>query len=94
MPVLVHGPSCEAAVARPLLRHLERLVSHDVALARLGERRARIFTALVPRVPGPRLRRRGDLLARLVDDVDARVDGLLRGRFPAWADESERASRR
>jgi ATP-binding cassette subfamily C protein CydCD len=79
--VLVRG----SAVARPLLRYLERLVSHDVAFARLGEWRARVFADLVPRVPGPRLRRRGDLLTRVGDDVDARVDGLLRGRLPAIA---------
>ncbi|MEU7901630.1 thiol reductant ABC exporter subunit CydC [Actinoplanes sp. NPDC049118] len=79
--VLVRG----SAVARPLLRYAERLVSHDVAFARLGEHRARVFADLVPRVPGPRLRRRGDLLTRVADDVDARVDGLLRGRLPALA---------
>ena len=77
--VLVRG----SAVARPLLRYVERLVAHDVAFSRLGARRARVYAALVPRTPGPRLRRRGDLLARVVDDVDARVDGLLRGRLPA-----------
>jgi ATP-binding cassette subfamily C protein CydCD len=79
--VLVRG----SAVARPLLRYLERLVAHDVAFARLGTRRARVYAALIPRVPGPRLRRRGDLLTRVVDDVDARVDGLLRGLLPAAA---------
>ncbi|MFI5890304.1 thiol reductant ABC exporter subunit CydC [Actinoplanes sp. NPDC051513] len=77
--VLVRG----SAVARPLLRYVERLVGHDVAFARLGARRSRVYAALIPRVPGPRLRRRGDLLTRVVDDVDARVDGLLRGRLPA-----------
>ncbi|MFG1994834.1 thiol reductant ABC exporter subunit CydC [Actinoplanes sp. NPDC048988] len=79
--VLVRG----SAVARPLLRYLERLVAHDVAFARLGVWRSRVYAALVPRVPGARLRRRGDLLTKVVDDVDARVDGLLRGRLPAWA---------
>ncbi|WP_239169050.1 ABC transporter transmembrane domain-containing protein, partial [Paractinoplanes deccanensis] len=79
--VLVRG----SAVARPLLRYVERLVAHDVAFARLGTWRARIYGALVPRVPGARLRRRGDLLTKVVDDVDARVDGLLRGRLPAVA---------
>ncbi|WP_307834470.1 thiol reductant ABC exporter subunit CydC [Paractinoplanes lichenicola] len=77
--VLVRG----SAVARPLLRYLERLVAHDVAFARLGVWRARVFADLIPRVPGPRLRRRGDLLSKVVGDVDARVDGLLRGRLPA-----------
>jgi ATP-binding cassette subfamily C protein CydCD len=79
--VLVRG----SAVARPLLRYAERLVSHDLAFARLGRRRARVYQALIPRVPGPGLRRRGDLLTKVVDDVDAQVDGLLRGRLPAWA---------
>jgi ATP-binding cassette subfamily C protein CydCD len=74
-----------SAVARPLLRYAERLVSHEVAFARLGARRARVYAALIPRVPGPRLHRRGDLLTRVVDDVDAQVDGLLRGRLPAWS---------
>ncbi|WP_239141706.1 ABC transporter transmembrane domain-containing protein, partial [Actinoplanes campanulatus] len=76
--VLVRG----SAVARPLLRYLERLLAHDVAFASLGARRAQVFADLIPHVPGPRLHRRGDLLTRLVDDVDARVDGLLRGRLP------------
>ncbi|NMO51585.1 thiol reductant ABC exporter subunit CydC [Actinoplanes sp. TBRC 11911] len=79
--VVVRG----SAVARPLLRYVERLISHDVAFAKLGARRARIYSALVPRVPGPRLHRRGDLLTRVVDDVDAQVDGLLRGRLPRLA---------
>ncbi|MEJ5889577.1 thiol reductant ABC exporter subunit CydD [Pseudokineococcus marinus] len=79
--VLVRG----SAVARPLLRYLERLVSHQVAFARLGAWRSQVYAALVPRVPGPGPLRRGALLARVVDDVDARVDGLLRGRLPALA---------
>ncbi|MBB2943686.1 ATP-binding cassette subfamily C protein CydCD [Actinoplanes lutulentus] len=79
--VLVRG----SAVARPLLRYLERLVSHDLAFARLGRRRARVYADLIPRVPGRRAHRRGDLLTKLVDDVDAQVDGLLRGRLPAYA---------
>ncbi|MEV4277998.1 thiol reductant ABC exporter subunit CydC [Actinoplanes xinjiangensis] len=79
--VLVRG----SAVARPLLRYLERLVSHEVAFARLGKRRAAVYAGLIPHVPGPRLHRRGDLLTRLVDDVDAATDGLLRGRLPLIA---------
>ncbi|MFI7601649.1 thiol reductant ABC exporter subunit CydC [Actinoplanes sp. NPDC049681] len=77
--VLVRG----SAVARPLLRYLERLVAHDVAFARLGRWRSRVYADLIPRVPGPRLRRRGDLLTRVGADVDTRADGLLRGRLPA-----------
>ncbi|UWP87017.1 thiol reductant ABC exporter subunit CydD [Dactylosporangium fulvum] len=74
-----------SAVARPLLRYLERLVSHEVGFARLGAWRAKVYADLVPRVPGPALRRRGDLLTRVVDDVDARVNGVLRGQLPAVA---------
>ncbi|GAA0735834.1 thiol reductant ABC exporter subunit CydD [Dactylosporangium roseum] len=74
-----------SAVARPLLRYLERLVSHEVGFARLGVWRAKVYADLVPRVPGPALRRRGDLLTRVVDDVDARVNGVLRGQLPAVA---------
>ncbi|WP_306204362.1 thiol reductant ABC exporter subunit CydC [Actinoplanes sp. RD1] len=76
--VLVRG----SAVARPLLRYLERLVAHDAAFARLGEWRARVYAGLIPRVPGPTMHRRGDLLTKVADDVDARTDGLLRGRLP------------
>ena len=72
-----------SAVARPLLRYLERLVAHDVAFSRLGARRAAVYADLIPRVPAPRLHRRGELLTRIVNDVDAQVDGLLRGRLPA-----------
>jgi ABC-type transport system involved in cytochrome bd biosynthesis fused ATPase/permease subunit len=79
--VLVRG----SAVARPLLRYLERLVSHEVAFAQLGRQRAEVYAGLIPHVPGPRLHRRGDLLTKLVDDVDAGTDGLLRGRLPAVA---------
>jgi ATP-binding cassette subfamily C protein CydCD len=74
-----------SAVARPLLRYLERLVSHEVAFARLGAWRSAVYAALIPRVPGPTLHRRGELLTRVVDDVDARIDGVLRGRLPTSA---------
>jgi ATP-binding cassette subfamily C protein CydCD len=79
--VLVRG----SAVARPLLRYAERLVAHQVAFAKLGARRAAVYAGLIPQVPGPRVRRRGELLTRVVDDVDADVDGLLRGWLPALA---------
>ena len=43
-----------------------------------------VYDALVPLVPGRLGRRRGDVLASVVDDVDALVDERLRVRQPAW----------
>ena len=69
-------------LARPALRYAERLVSHDVALRLLAERRARVYDALVPLVPGRLGRQRGDVLASIVDDVDSLLDRYLRVRAP------------
>lgn len=68
-------------LARPVLRWLERLVSHDVALTELAERRAQVYADLVPLAPA-RLGRRGDVLTGVVDDVDALVDDRLRVQLP------------
>ncbi len=69
-------------LARPVLRHAERLVSHDVVLRELAERRARVYADLVPLVPGRLGPRRGDLLTSVVDDVDALLEDRLRVRQP------------
>ena len=69
-------------LARPALRYAERLVSHDVALRLLAERRARVYDALVPLIPGRLGRQRGDVLASIVDDVDSLLDRYLRVRAP------------
>lgn len=69
-------------LARPVLRHAERVLSHDVVLRELAERRAQVFADLVPVVPGRLGPRRGDLLTRVVDDVDALLDDRLRVRQP------------
>jgi len=69
-------------VSRPVLRYAERLVSHDAALRMLADRRARVYDALVPLVPGRLGRERGDVLTSVVDDVDAVVDQRLRVRGP------------
>ncbi|WP_432565506.1 thiol reductant ABC exporter subunit CydD [Kineococcus sp. SYSU DK003] len=75
-----------SATARPLLVYAERLLSHDVAFSRLARWRSDVVAALIPRLPGPLSRKRsgrsGELLVQLADDVDARVDGLLRHRHP------------
>ncbi|KQZ70487.1 thiol reductant ABC exporter subunit CydD [Nocardioides sp. Root151] len=68
-------------LARPALRYVERLLGHDLALRTLASRRSRIFEQLIPLVPG-RLGRHGDVLTGVVDDVDARLDHLLRVRLP------------
>lgn len=58
-------------MARPALRYAERLRSHDAALAHLAGERAEVYAGLVPLTPA-RLgrRRRSDLLAGVVDDLD------------------------
>lgn len=69
-------------LARPVLRYTERLWSHDVALRLLAERRATVYEALVPLTPGRLGKRRGDVLASVVDDVDSVLDRELRDRLP------------
>ncbi|WP_343996471.1 thiol reductant ABC exporter subunit CydD, partial [Nocardioides dubius] len=68
-------------LARPAFRYAERLLSHDVALRVLAERRSAVYAALIPLVPA-RLGRRGDVLTGIVDDVDAELDARLRVRLP------------
>jgi thiol reductant ABC exporter CydC subunit len=72
------------ALARPLARYLERLASHDVALRGLGGVRARVYERIEPLAPaGLEDFRRGDLLTRLVADVDALQNLTLRALSPA-----------
>ena len=70
-------------LARPLTRYLERLTSHDLAFRLLARMRVAFFARLEPLVPA-RLEgyRRGDLLARMVGDVDALQNLFLRGLTP------------
>jgi thiol reductant ABC exporter CydC subunit len=70
-------------LARPVVRYLERLVSHDVAFHSLGHVRARVYERLEPLAPAQlRELRQGDLLSRLVADVDALQNLYLRGLGP------------
>lgn len=71
-------------ISRPVLRYCGRLVSHDAALRALAGLRATVFERIVPLAPA-RLgrRRRGDLLAGLVSDVDILEDLWLRLIEPA-----------
>jgi len=74
------------ALARPLTRYLERLASHDLALRALGPLRARVFERIEPLAPAELVAfRRGDLLTRLVGDVDALQGLYLRGLGPPLA---------
>ncbi|HEY5872106.1 MAG TPA: hypothetical protein VIT46_02620, partial [Gaiellaceae bacterium] len=60
------------ALARPLARYLERLVSHDLALRALGRIRATVYERIEPLAPAELdAFRRGDLVSRMVGDVDA-----------------------
>ncbi|WP_244304612.1 thiol reductant ABC exporter subunit CydC [Leucobacter viscericola] len=71
------------AIGRAAFRYTERLFSHDAALGQLAKLRAATFEALVPRVPGAiESRRRGEVLAAFVDDVDQLQDEPLRVRQP------------
>jgi ATP-binding cassette subfamily C protein CydC len=67
------------ALSRSVLRYLERLLSHDAAFRQLGALRLGIFARLLPLAPaGLAGTRRGDLLTRLVRDVDDLQDLPLR----------------
>ncbi len=66
-------------LTRGLARYRERLVGHDAAFRVLGDLRVSIFARLERLAPaGLAAFRRGDLLARLVGDVDALQDLMLR----------------
>ncbi|MER7545727.1 hypothetical protein ABTW95_22260 [Spirillospora sp. NPDC127506] len=74
------------ALAKGSLRYAERLAGHDAALRALAELRGRVFDALAAAGPRARPRMRdGDALARMVSDVDAVQDLVLRCVLPAVA---------
>jgi ATP-binding cassette, subfamily C, bacterial CydC len=71
------------SVGRGVSRYLERLASHDVAFRVLAEVRVAIWRRLEALAPaGLATFRSGDLLARLVSDVDATQDLFIRGLTP------------
>ncbi|MYS11934.1 thiol reductant ABC exporter subunit CydD [Streptomyces sp. SID6041] len=73
-------------IGRAVFRYAERLVSHDAVLRMLAELRVSVFARLERIAPaGLRRTRRGDLLSRLVQDVDALQDYWLRWLLPAGA---------
>ncbi|MEV0090565.1 thiol reductant ABC exporter subunit CydD [Streptomyces sp. NPDC050738] len=73
-------------IGRAIFRYMERLVSHDTVLRMLAELRVSVYRRLERIAPaGLRTARRGDLLSRLVADVDALQDYWLRWMLPAGA---------
>lgn len=73
-------------IGRAVFRYAERLVSHDAVLRMLADTRVAVYRRLERLAPaGLRTARRGDLLSRLVADVDALQDYWLRWLLPASA---------
>jgi thiol reductant ABC exporter CydC subunit len=71
-------------LSRGFLRYGERLVGHDAALRLLADLRVRLYRQLERLAPaGLPAFRRGDLLTRMVRDVDA-VQDLIVGVIPAF----------
>ncbi|MFD8567035.1 thiol reductant ABC exporter subunit CydD [Streptomyces sp. NPDC059639] len=71
-------------IGRACFRYAERLVSHDAVLRMLADTRVAVYRRLERLAPaGLRTQRRGDLLSRLVADVDALQDYWLRWLLPA-----------
>jgi thiol reductant ABC exporter CydC subunit len=70
-------------IGRPVLRYLERLSSHDVALRVLGRVRTGFYERIEPLAPAQLAAyRAGDLLSRMVADVDALQNLYLRALEP------------
>jgi thiol reductant ABC exporter CydC subunit len=74
------------SVGRGVFRYAERLSSHDVAFRVLADIRVAIYRRLERLAPaGLAAFRSGDLLARLISDVDATQDLFIRGAGPLLA---------
>lgn len=64
-------------------RYLERLAGHDVALRVVRDLRCHVYAGLVPQAPAGLARHRvGDVLARVVSDVERLQLALVRGTVP------------
>ena len=71
------------ALGRATFRYLERLVGHDASFRQLASIRAGVYERMLPLAPdGLASSRRGDLLARFVDDVDELQNVALRAVQP------------
>ena len=89
MPPVLHLSVAVVAVralgiSRGICRYLERLATHDVALRGTVALRAALYRALAQRESTAAWRlRRGDLVVRTGDDVDAIGDVVVRALVPA-----------
>lgn len=71
-------------ISRSVLRYLERLASHDVALKGMGNLRTQVYARLAESpVERVAMLRRGDLLVRTGADIDAVGDLVVRAMMPA-----------
>ena len=90
-PIFMLGVAIVAVRAfgifRGVFRYLERLLSHDAVLRVLARLRVDVYLRLEPLVPGGLpggvTSRSGDMLNRLLHDVDSVQDLLLRSVVPA-----------
>ena len=74
------------SVGRGVFRYTERLTSHDAAFRVLADTRVAIYRRLARLAPAGLLAfRSGDLLTRLISDVDATQDLFIRGIAPPLA---------
>ncbi|MEV4820238.1 thiol reductant ABC exporter subunit CydC [Micromonospora sp. NPDC049274] len=71
------------AISRGVFRYTERLAGHDAVLRMITDVRAKVFATLTARRDAQH--RSGDVLSRLVSDVEAVQDLLLRVLVPASA---------
>jgi thiol reductant ABC exporter CydC subunit len=72
-----------AALTRPGARYAERLASHDLAFRALGHLRERVLARIEPLAPAAlEAYRDGELLSRMVADVDQLQDVALRLLLP------------
>ncbi|HTZ22881.1 MAG TPA: thiol reductant ABC exporter subunit CydC [Streptosporangiaceae bacterium] len=74
------------SVGRGVFRYAERLAAHETAFRVLADMRVTIYRRLERLAPaGLRAFRSGDLLARLISDVDSTQDLFIRGIAPPLA---------
>lgn len=73
-------------ISRGVFRYLDRLLSHDASFRLLGDIRADVYRTLIPLAPaGLQDAGRGELLQRVVADVDTLQEWFVRGISPICA---------